>query len=106
MSMFNERKDALEAKYAHDQEQMFKFIAKRNYRLGIWAAGLLGREGDEAKAYGHEVIKSDFEEPGEEDVVRKVTADLQPTGKTEDDVRAKMESLLVEVMAEASNENS
>jgi len=106
MSMFNERKDALEAKYAHDQEQMFKFIAKRNYRLGIWAAGLLGREGDEAKAYAHEVVKSDFEEPGEEDVVRKVTADLQPTGKTEDDVRAMMESLLVEVMADASNETS
>ena len=104
--MLEERENAFEAKYAHDQEQMFKFIAKRNYRLGIWAAGLLGREGDEAKAYAHEVIKSDFEEPGEEDVVRKVTADLVPSGKTEDDVRAMMESLLAEGMAEASNETS
>jgi hypothetical protein len=106
MSMFDERKNALEAKYAHDQEQMFKFIAKRNYRLGLWAAGLLGRVDEEAKAYAHEVIKSDFEEPGEEDVVRKVTADLQPTGKTEEDVRAEMGSLLVEIMAEASTETS
>ena len=106
MSMFDQRKDALEAKYAHDQEQMFKFIAKRNHRLGLWVAGLLGWEGEEAKAYALEVIKSDFEEPGEEDVVRKVTADLKPTGKTEDDVRSKMESLLVEVMAEAASETS
>ena len=106
MSMFNERKDALEAKYAYDQEQMFKFIAKRNYRLGLWAAELLSREGEQADAYAHEVIKSDFEEPGEEDVVRKVTGDLEGTGTTEDTVRSKMKFFLAEVMEEARNESS
>jgi hypothetical protein len=85
---------------------MFKFIAKRNHRLGLWAAELLGREGEEADAYAHEVIKSDFEEPGEEDVVRKVTGDLEGTGTTEDTVRSKMKFFLAEVMEEARNESS
>ena len=106
MSMFEERKDALEAKYAHDQEQMFKFIARRNHRLGLWAAELLGKEGEEADAYAHEVIKSDFEEAGEEDVFRKVSADLEGTEATEEEIRSKMASFLVDIMAEASGETA
>ena len=102
MSTFEERGDSLEAKAAHDQEQQFKNIARRNHRLGLWAAGLLGKEDAEADAYAHEVVKSDFEEPGEEDVVRKVTSDLDNTDTSESDVRAKMQSLLQEVMEEES----
>ena len=98
MNTFEQRGDALESKAAYDQEQQFKNIARRNHRLGMWAAGLLGKEDAEADAYAHEVVKSDFEEPGEEDVVRKVTADLESTGTTESDVRSMMKSLLTEAM--------
>ena len=101
MDTFEDRGDSLEAKYAHDQEQQFKLIARRNHRLGLWAAGLLGKEGDEADTYAHEVIKSDFEEPGDEDVLRKVATDLAGTDTSKADVRSQMDSLLVEVMAEA-----
>ena len=100
MSTFEERGESLEAKAAYDQEVQFKNIARRNYRLGLWAAELLGKEGAEAEEYAHLVIKSDFEEPGEEDVVRKVTADLESTDTSESDVRSKMESLLAEVTEE------
>ena len=72
-------------------------IAKRNYRLGMWAAELLGKNDSDAEEYARSVVKSDFEEPGEEDVVRKVVGDLADTETTEADVRAMMESLLVEV---------
>ena len=100
MSTFEERGESLEAKAAHEQEVQFKNIARRNYRLGLWAADLLGKEGAEAEEYAHAVIKSDFEEPGEEDVVRKVTSDLESTGTPESEVRSKMESLLSQVTAE------
>jgi hypothetical protein len=103
--MFEERKDTLEAKYAHDQEQRFKLIVRRNKQLGLWAASLLDKEGDDADAYAMEVVKSDFEEPGEEDVVRKVAGDLSSVGVSESDVREKMETLLKEIM-EAPSEGS
>ena len=97
MDSFGARGDSLEAKFAYDQELQFKMIAKRNYRLGMWAAELLGKKDSDAEDYARSVVKSDFEEPGEEDVVRKVVADLADTETTETDIRSKMESLLVEV---------
>jgi hypothetical protein len=97
MDSFGTRGDSLEAKFAYDQELQFKMIAKRNYRLGMWAAELLGKNDSDAEEYARSVVKSDFEEPGEEDVVRKVVGDLADTETTEADVRAMMESLLVEV---------
>ncbi len=100
MSSFDSREQAFEAKFAHDQERRFKAIARRNYRLGLWAAGLLGKEGDDADAYAKTVVKSDFEEPGEEDVVRKVVADLAATDASEADVRKQMSKLLETVMGE------
>ncbi len=96
--MFEERENAFEAKYAHDQELRFKLIAKRNKQLGLWAAEILGKEGDAVDAYALEVIKSDFEETGDDDVMRKVAGDLASTDISESDVREKMNSLLVEVM--------
>ena len=98
MDSLDARGDSLEAKFAYDQELRFKMIVKRNYRLGIWAAELLGKNDSDAEEYAHSVVKSDFEEPGEEDVVRKVVGDLADTETTEADVRAMMESLLGEVM--------
>jgi hypothetical protein len=96
--MFEERENAFEAKYAHDQELRFKLIAKRNKQLALWAAGILGMEEGAAKEYVLEVIKSDFEETGDDDVMRKVAGDLKDTEITEAEVRVKMDALLCEVM--------
>lgn len=77
MSSFNDREKAFESKFAHDQELKFKATARRNKLLGAWAAEQMGLSGDEAQAYVSEVIRSDLEEPGDEDVFRKVWTDLQ-----------------------------
>ncbi|ATX66399.1 DUF1476 domain-containing protein [Roseinatronobacter bogoriensis] len=101
MSTFSERERAFENKYAHDQEMMFKAIARRNKKLGLWAAGLLGKTGQAAEDYAIEVIRADFEEAGHEDVVRKVSADL--AGHADDaTIRAKMADFLSEAKAELS----
>ncbi len=99
--MFEERENAFEAKYAHDQELRFKLIAKRNKQLALWAADILGMEGEAVDTYVHDVIKSDFQETGDDDVMRKVAGDLAETDISEHDVRVKMDALLGEVMETA-----
>ncbi|MXY32711.1 MAG: DUF1476 domain-containing protein [Boseongicola sp. SB0664_bin_43] len=94
MSTFDEREDAFEAKFARDAEMQFKAEARRNKLLGLWAAELLGKTGDAASAYASEVVKADFEEPGDEDVLRKVAGDLGDLASRED-IRSKMNELLV-----------
>ncbi len=96
--MFEERENAFEAKYAHDQELRFKLIARRNKQLALWAGEILGKEGDAVDDYVLAVIKSDFEESGDDDVMRKVAGDLAGTEISEHDVRVKMDALLGEVM--------
>jgi len=76
MSTFNDRENAFENKFAHDAETQFKIDARTNKLLGLWAAEVQGKSGAEADAYALEVIKSDFEEAGHEDVIRKVSGDL------------------------------
>lgn len=76
MSSFDDRGDAFENKFAHDAEMKFKAEARRNKLLGLWAAEVLGKTGDEAQAYATEVVKADFEEAGDEDVYRKLAGDL------------------------------
>lgn len=94
MTTFDDREHAFEAKFAHDAEMVFRAEARRNKLVGLWAAEILGKTGADANAYAIEVVKSDFEEAGHEDVVRKVAADLD--GKaTADEIRAKMAELLV-----------
>lgn len=93
MSTFDDRENAFENKFAHDQEMQFKAGARRNKLLGLWAAELLGKSGDEAEAYAKEVVVADFEEAGHEDVVRKVAADLGDKSSP-DEIRQKMEELL------------
>jgi len=89
MSTFNDRENAFENKYAHDEETKFKIAARANKLLGLWAAELMGKSGDDAAAYAVEVIKADFEEAGHEDVVRKVAGDFN--GEVSDtEVRAKL----------------
>ncbi|MCY3994530.1 MAG: DUF1476 domain-containing protein [Rhodobacter sp.] len=95
MTTFDDRENAFEAKFAHDEEMNFKANARRNKLLGLWAAELLGKSAEDADAYAKEVIRSDFEEAGDEDVFRKVSGDL---GDAVDErtIRAKMREFLVE----------
>ncbi len=103
MTSFDDRARAFEAKFAHDADMTFKATARRNKLLGLWAAGLLGKSEDEAAEYARGVIKSDFEEAGHEDVVRKVVADLD--GRADADaVRAKMDELMVVAKAQLISE--
>lgn len=103
MATFDDRENAFENKYAHDQEMKFKVEARANKLLGLWAAELMGKTGDDADAYFKEVIASDFEEAGNEDVYRKVAGDLG-TAADEQTIRAKMEECLVTAKQEVMNE--
>jgi hypothetical protein len=103
MTGFDDRERAFEAKFAHDEEMKFKAAARRNKLLGLWAAELLGKSESEAAEYAREVIKSDFEEAGHEDVVRKVAGDLGGLSDP-DTVRAKMDELLVVAKAQLLGE--
>ncbi len=104
MSTFDDRENAFESKFAHDAEMQFKADARRNKLLGLWAAELMGKTGDDAAAYAKEVIKSDFEEAGHEDVVRKVSGDLGD--KSNDaEIRAKMAEFLATAKAQLMSED-
>jgi hypothetical protein len=80
MPTFDDREKGYEAKYSHDQELNFRITVRRNKLLGLWAAAQLGKTGAEAEAYAKEVIVSDIEKKGEDDIVGKVAADLQAKG--------------------------
>ena len=98
MTTFDKREDGFEKKFAHDEELRFKAMARRNKLLGLWAAGILGKSGPEADAYAKEVVMADFEEAGDNDVLRKVVKDLQPKGITEPEIRAQMNELLAQAI--------
>lgn len=104
MTTFDDRENAFEAKFAHDSEMQFRAEARRNKLLGLWAAGILGKTAEEADAYAREVIKSDFIEAGDADVLRKVAGDL--AGKSDEaTVRAKMTALMAEAKAQLLSES-
>ncbi len=94
MTTFDDREKGYEAKFKHDQEFQFKATARRNRLLGLWAAEKLGLSGGDAEAYAKEVVIADFEEPGDEDVVRKVAGDLESKGVSADDIRREMGRLM------------
>ncbi len=100
MTTFDKREEGFEKKFAHDEELRFKAMARRNKLLGLWAAGLLGKNGPDADAYAKEVVLADFEEAGDEDVVRKVVKDLEGKGVTEQEIRAKMAELLAQAVSQ------
>ncbi|MCC7319372.1 MAG: DUF1476 domain-containing protein [Rubellimicrobium sp.] len=103
MTTFDDRENAFEAKFAHDADMQFRAEARRNKLLGLWAAGLLGRSGEDAAAYAQEVIRSDFQEAGDADVLRKVAGDL--AGRADEaQVRAKMAELMAEAKAQLLDE--
>jgi hypothetical protein len=102
MTTFNDRKDAFEKKFAHDEELRFKAMARRNKLFGLWVAGQLGQSGAEADAYAKSVVAADFEEAGDDDVLRKVRKDLEAGGKTvpDADLRRTMDQLLAQAVEE------
>lgn len=103
MTTFDERENAFENKFAHDEEMKFRAVARRNKLLGLWAAGLLGKSEDDAERYVKDVIRADFQEAGDDDVLRKVAADLAEIADA-DLIRAKMDELLVEAKAQLMDE--
>lgn len=98
MTTFDDRQKAFESQYARDQEMQFKIIARRNRLLGHWAAEKMGLTEAEADAYARDVIRADFEEAGDEDVVRKLVGDLTSAGVEIDEaeIRQTIEHKLVE----------
>ena len=92
MSSFDDRKKGFEKKFVRDEEMQFKVNAKRNKYLGEWVAEKLGKKDQNKEIYVQEVIKSDFAEPGDEDVFKKVKADLNKVGfeNIDDEIRNKM----------------
>ncbi|MEX3315324.1 DUF1476 domain-containing protein [Sulfitobacter sp. PS-8MA] len=103
MSSFDDRLNAFESKFAHDADMQFRAEARRNKLLGLWAAELLGKSGSDAEDYAKEVVRSDFEEAGDEDVFRKVSGDLGDKAD-EATIRAKMKALSAEAKAQLMRE--
>lgn len=98
MTDFKDRERAEEAKFAHDGETAFRIAARRNRLLGEWAAGRMELTAEEADAYRKAVVQADFEETGDEDVIRKLLGDLTAAGTevSEAEIRAKLEDMTIE----------
>jgi hypothetical protein len=108
MTTFDDRERAFETKYARDEEMQFRIIARRNRLLGEWAARLMGLNDAEAESYAKDVIRADFEEAGDEDVIRKVLGDLTAAGveTSEAEIRETLDHKTAEAkrqIIEASN---
>ena len=106
MNSFDDREKAYERKFAHDAELKFKATARRNKLLGIWAAGLMGITGDKVDDYAKGVVLADLEEPGEEDVFRKIRGDLDEAKIEQSDhqIRRNMAELMDEAIQQIENE--
>lgn len=99
MTTFEEREKAFERKFAHDEELRFKATVRRNKLIGLWAAEKLGLSGEEADTYAKTVVKADFQEPGDADVIRKIREDFAAKAIEQSDHQ--IERTLIEKMAEA-----
>ncbi|MDL2341314.1 MAG: DUF1476 domain-containing protein [Pseudomonadota bacterium] len=85
MTQFDDRERAFEAKFAHDEEMQFRILARRNRLLGEWAARQMGLSEAETESYAKDVVRADFEEAGDHDVIRKVIGDLTTAGVDTDE---------------------
>jgi hypothetical protein len=101
MTTFDDRKDAFEKKFAHDEELRFKATARRNKLLGLWAAQKLGKAGGDADAYAKSVVLADFQEAGDDDVLRKVQKDLETVGSVSE---SELRRVMTEFMERAIDE--
>ena len=106
MTNFEDRERGFERKFALDEELKFKATARRNRLLGLWAAEQMGITGDDAQAYAREVIKADLEEPGEEDVFRKIRRDFDAKGVAQSDhqIRRQMSELMGQAVSQIETE--
>ncbi len=106
MTGFDDRQKSFERKFALDEELRFKANARRNKLLGLWAAEKMGLSGDDAQTYAREVVKADLEEPGEEDVFRKIRSDFDAKGVEQSDhqIRRAMSGLLAEAIGQIESE--
>ena len=97
MSKFEEREKSFEKKFQMDEELQFKIAARSNKYLGEWASSMLGKNEEETKNYIQEIIKSDLEEAGQEDVYRKIKKDFQAASISieETEIRNQMEKALL-----------
>ena len=97
MNKFDEREKSFEKKFQMDEELQFKIAARSNKYLGVWASSMLGKNEEETKNYIHEIIKSDLEEAGQEDVFRKIKKDFQAASISieETEIRNQMEKALL-----------
>ena len=98
MISMNDRERGFEAKFAHDEEMQFRLHARRNKLFGLWAAGRMGLTVAESDAYAVSVVQADFEEAGDDDVLRKVASDLTAADKglPEGELRAQLDMLMAE----------
>ena len=105
MTTFDKREDAFEAKFAHDEELRFKATARRNKLLGLWAAEKMGLDEESAAEYAKEVVRSDFQEPGEEDVFQKIFTDFQENKveQSEHQIRRTMSELMAVAIEQLQN---
>jgi hypothetical protein len=96
MTTFDKRQEGFERKFAHDEELRFKAAARRNKMLGLWAAGVMEMNGEEAEAYAKAVVMADFEEAGDDDVFRKIRKDFDAKGVAQSDhqIRRTMDELM------------
>lgn len=99
MSTFDDRERAFETQFARDEEMQFRIHARRNKLLGLWAAEKMGLTAAEAQPYATSVVQADFEEAGDEDVIRKVLGDLTAAGVEIDDTAIR--GMLAEKTVEA-----
>ena len=99
MTTFDDRERAFEAGFAHEQEMAFRVTARRNRLVGTWAAGLMGLTAEETDAYAKAVVQADFEEAGDEDVIRKLLGDLVSAQVDVDE--AKVRTALTDATVEA-----
>ncbi len=107
MTNFKDRERGEEAKFAHDEESAFKIAARRNRLLGHWAAEKMGLTPEETEAYAKAVVQADFEEAGDEDVIRKLLGDLTSSGVDIDEagIRAALEDRAVEARRQLMSES-
>ena len=102
MSTFDSREKGFENKFAHDEELRFKATARRNKLLGAWAAEKMGMSGAAADSYAKDVVAADFEEAGDDDVVRKLVADFKAknVAQSEQQIRHAMNELMATAVAQ------
>jgi hypothetical protein len=102
MTTFDKREEGFEKQFARDEELKFKASARRNKLLGLWAAEKLGLSGAQAEAYAKEVVMADFEEPGDNDVFRKIRRDFDAKGIAQSDhqLRRTMDELMAKAIAD------